>query len=64
MIAELALIEKLKFIISIDHVKSGMLFSDHLLDLMRFTCIQADTFHKLDQEMDYTPSVFSAKNEN
>ena len=44
MIAELASFPKIKLVFSIDHVKSGMLFSDHLLDLMKLVCIHADTF--------------------
>ncbi len=65
MLSELVSIDnKLKVIMSLDHLKSGMLFSDHLLDQFQMICLQVDTFAKLDHEMDYSTSLFSAKNEN
>lgn len=44
MLASLAKTEKLKLIVSLDHVKSGILFSDLLLDQMNFVALQVDTF--------------------
>ena len=44
MLAELASIEAVKLIVSVDNCKSGVLFTDHQLDMFNFVCIQADTF--------------------
>lgn len=64
MLAALTKTDKLKLIVSLDHVKSGILFSDLLLDQFNFVALQVDTFAQYTYEMDYMPSLFSAKNEN
>ena len=64
MLAAFARTDKIKLIFSLDHVKSGILFSDMLLDQLNVVSIQVDTFSQFTYEMDYTPSLFSAKNEN
>jgi hypothetical protein len=64
MLAGLAKTDKVKLIFSVDHVKSGILFSDCLLDQLNLVCLQVDTFFEYQAEMDYMPPLFSAKNEN
>lgn len=64
MLAGLAKTQKVKLIVSLDHIKSGILFSETLLDKFNFVCLQVDTFAEYSAEMDYSPSLFSAKNEN
>ena len=64
MIAALARLDKIKLVVSLDHVKSGILFSDLLLDQLNFITIQVDTFLEFEIEMEYQPGIFSVKNEN
>ena len=64
MLAELATIEAIKLIVSIDNCKSGVLFTDHQLDMFNFVCIRADTFHPIKDELEWQPTLFSAKNDN
>lgn len=64
MLAELAAIPAIKLIVTVDNCKSGVLFTDHQLDLFNFVCVQADTFQPIEDELGWQPSLFSAKNDN
>lgn len=64
MLGELATCNKLRFVISVDNIKSGVLFTDQLLDQFRFVCLQMDTFEDFDDEIEWQPNTYSAKNEN
>ena len=44
MLGELATVRMLRFIITVDNSKSGVLFTDHLLDQYNFVCLSLDTF--------------------
>ena len=44
MLGELATVKMLRFIITVDNSKSGVLFTDHLLDQYNFVCLSLDTF--------------------
>ena len=64
MLGELANIEAIKLIVTVDNCKSGILFTDHQLDMFNFVCIQADTFQLFHDELSWQPTLFSAKNDN
>ena len=53
MLAELASTGKLKLVISLDHIKSGILFSDHTLDQLNVVCVEMNTFQSFFSEMQY-----------
>lgn len=63
-LSELATTQRIKFIISIDHVKSGILFKDQILDKFNFYSVQINTYQDYDLENEYMPPLFSAKNDN
>ena len=44
MLGELSTCKKIRLIVSLDNIKSGVLFTDQLLDQYNFVCIQLDTF--------------------
>ena len=64
MLGELASCDKIRFVISVDNIKSGVLFTDQLLDQFKFVCLQMDTFEDFDDEIEWQPNTYSAKNEN
>jgi hypothetical protein len=64
MIADLCSTGKVKIVFSLDHIKSGILFSDHILDQLNVVCVKMDTYQDFEFEMQYMPGLFTAKNEN
>lgn len=64
MLGELATVKMLRFIITVDNSKSGVLFTDHLLDQYNFVCLSLDTFEAFQEEFEYQPTIYSAKNDN
>lgn len=44
MLATLAKTERIRMVVSLDHIKAGMLFSDTVLDQMNMACLQVDTY--------------------
>ena len=64
MLAELAECQLLKFVISLDNSKAGVLFTDQLVDQFGFVSMQIDTFEEYENEMMWQPDLFSAKNDN
>jgi hypothetical protein len=44
MIADLCSTGKVKIVFSLDHIKSGILFSDHILDQLNVVCVKMDTY--------------------
>ena len=44
MLAELAQLSLIRFVISVDNIKAGVLFTDSLVDQFGFVCVQMDTF--------------------
>ena len=65
MLGELANCDKLRFIVTVDHLKASVIFTEHQMDNFNFVCRQIDTF-MLDYEYElmYQPELFSAKNDN
>lgn len=47
-----------------DNAKSGVLFTDQLLDKYNFVAMQLDTFESFSQEFEWQPDTYSAKNDN
>jgi len=64
MLADLCSTGKVKIVFSLDHIKSGLLFSDQILDQLNLACIKMDTYQDFDQEMQYMPDLFTARNES
>lgn len=64
MLGELATCKKLRFVVTVDHYKSGILFTDQLLDQFKFVCVQLDTFQDFNKESKWQPDTYTAKNDN
>jgi len=61
MLAELCSTGKVKIVASLDHIKSGSLFSDQILDQLNAVWLQMDTYQDLQHEMLSTPDLFAAE---
>lgn len=61
MLADLCSTGKVKIVFSLDHIKSGLLFSDQILDQLNVVCVKMDTYREFDQEMQYMPALFTTK---
>lgn len=64
MLGELATFPMLRFIVSVDNIKSGVLFTDALLDQYNFVCVPLHTFEAFEDELEWQPDTYSAKNDN
>ena len=64
MLGELASCQRTRFVISVDNIKSGVLFTDQLLDQFNFVCVQLDTYEGFVDELEWQPDTYSAKNDN
>ena len=64
VLAELAQLSLIRFVISVDNIKAGVLFTDQLIDQFGFVCVQMDTFSDYTVEREQQPDLFSAKNDN
>lgn len=58
--SELASTNKIKFIISIDHVKAGSIWTDQVLDNFNFYSLQLDTYADYENELSYAGPLFSS----
>mmetsp|Transcript_5738 Transcript_5738/g.5214 ORF Transcript_5738/g.5214 Transcript_5738/m.5214 type:complete len:129 (-) Transcript_5738:146-532(-) len=63
-LSELASTQIIKFIISVDNIKSGIFWNEQVLDKFNFFNVQLDTYLDYDLEGDFMPPLFSAKNDN
>ena len=63
-ISELAEVSGLSLIVSVDHIKAGMMWSEQMLDRFNFIALQIDTFEDFDCELEYQSPLFSFKNDN
>ena len=53
MLGELATCKKLRFVVTVDHAKSGVLFTEQLLDQFQFICLHIDTFEEFEKELEW-----------
>lgn len=51
-------------IASVDHIKSGMMWNEQVLDRFDFLGIEVNTFAHYDNELHYQSPLFSFKNDN
>eukprot|EP00347_Sterkiella_histriomuscorum_P014737 403359737 len=63
-LSELANVRGISMIVTVDHFKSGIMWSDMLLDRFNFYSFQLDTFEDYDTELEYQAPLFSTKNDN
>ncbi len=52
-ISELAEVKSLSFIISVDHIKAGMMWSEQMLDRYSFIGVELNTYEDYDFELEY-----------
>jgi len=63
-LSELATVKGISLIVTIDHIKSGMMWSEQMLDRFNFMAIEVNTFEDYDMELEYQSPLFSFKNDN
>ena len=63
-ISELAEIKSIQFIISVDNIKAGTLWSEQMLDRFGFIGVELNTYEDFDFEFEYQSPLFSFKNDN
>ncbi|TNV78862.1 hypothetical protein FGO68_gene498 [Halteria grandinella] len=63
-IAEIAEIPYVSLIVSVDHIKAGMMWSEQMIDRFNFMALQVNTFADYDVEQEYQSPLFSFKNDN
>ena len=63
-LAELAEVKGLSTIISVDHIKSPIMWSEQMVDKDNFVCIEMNTFEGFDIELEYQSTLFTFKNDN
>ncbi len=63
-LSELASTKGISMIVTVDHTKAPVLWSDSLLDKFNFYSYELNTFESFDVELDYQAPLFSAKNDN
>lgn len=54
----------LSLIVTVDNIKSGMMWSEQMLDRFNFMSIEVNTFEDYDCELEYQSPLFSFKNDN
>lgn len=63
-LSEIAEVSGISLIVSVDHIKSGMMWSEQMLDRFNFVAIEINTFEDYDYELEYQSPLFSFKNDN
>jgi hypothetical protein len=63
-LSELSEIKYITFIISVDHIKAGMLWSEQMLDRFGFIGVEINTYEDFEYELEYQSPLFSFKNDN
>ena len=64
MLSHIAATENINIIVSVDHIKSGMLWSEQMLDRFNFIAMEVNTYEDYDIELEYQSPLFSFKNDN
>lgn len=54
----------MSLIVSVDHIKAGMMWSEQMIDRFNFMALQVNTFADYDVEQEYQSPLFSFKNDN
>ena len=62
--SELSEIKYITFIISVDHIKAGMLWSEQMLDRFGFIGVEVNSYDDFEYELEYQSPLFSFKNDN
>lgn len=63
-LSELSEIKYITLIISVDHIKAGMLWSEQMLDRFGFIGVEINTYEDFEYELEYQSPLFSFKNDN
>ncbi|CDW82556.1 origin recognition complex subunit 2 [Stylonychia lemnae] len=63
-ISELANVRSISLIVSVDHINSGIMWSDSMLDRFNFYASEVNTFEDFDTELEYQSPLFQFKNDN
>lgn len=62
--SELADIKGISLIVSLDHIKAGIMWSEQMVDRFNFMSLEVNTFEDFDCELEYQSPLFSFKNDN
>jgi hypothetical protein len=63
-LSELAEVKSISFIISVDNIKAGMLWSEQMLDRFGFVGVELNTYEDYYYDLEYQAPLFSLKNDN
>ena len=63
-LSQIATTDSIKIIIAVDHIKSGMLWSEQMLDRFNLIALEVNTYEDYDIELEYQSPLFSFKNDN
>ncbi len=63
-LSQIAAIDQVNIIVTVDHIKSGMLWSEQMLDRFNFIALEVNTYEDYDIELEYQSPLFSFKNDN
>jgi hypothetical protein len=63
-LSELGSIKGISLIITVDNIKSGIMWSEQMLDKFNFVAVELNTYSDFELELDYQSSLFSFKNDN
>lgn len=63
-LSQIAAIDNVNIIVTVDHIKSGMLWSEQMLDRFNFIALEVNTYEDYDIELEYQSPLFSFKNDN
>jgi hypothetical protein len=64
LLSQIAATENINIIVAVDHIKSGMLWSEQMLDRFNFIALEVNTYEDYDIELEYQSPLFSFKNDN
>ncbi|CDW84995.1 origin recognition complex subunit 2-like [Stylonychia lemnae] len=64
LITKLSQTRIIKFIMSVDQIRAGLIWSETDLDYLNFYCIQVNTFEDFDVELEYQPPLFNIQDNN
>ena len=63
-LCELAAVRNICLVVSVDHIKAGIMWSEQMLDKFNFLAFEINTYDDYDIEMEYQTPLFSFKNDN
>ena len=64
LLSQLATVNGISLIVTVDHIKAGVMWSEQMLDRFNFMAVEMNTYEDFDLELEYQSALFSFKNDN